>query len=98
MIRDLLTAFDPFVTSTVAILCHSALKLYRGEKVTLGPTLQVVASVTEVTFISIISGVQLVADALETRRETFPAWPCFNENGELPRVNRADGGLDALDS
>ena len=86
------------MTSNATLLCHSPLKLYRGEKVTLGPTLQVVASVTEVTFIPILSGVQFVADALETRRETFPAWPCFNENGELPRVNRADGGLDALDS
>jgi hypothetical protein len=48
---------------TVSVILPSSCTVV---EVTLGPTLQVVASVTEVTFISILSGVQLVADALET--------------------------------
>jgi hypothetical protein len=64
-----LTRLDPPVASPLIICVILPL---RPENVTFGPPLWVRPSVTEVTFVSMISEVQFVADA-PNGGETFPA-------------------------
>src|SRR5579863_7375323 len=57
---------------------------------TFGPVHWVRNPVTEVTFSTMLSAVQLVADVPDKGAGTFPLNPCFNGNGNLPRVNRVE--------